>query len=542
MEEPFNFSRPMDNYITCGRCKKLEYMPSKVIGEGSNSTTVYEGRFETIPVAVKQIRWDNFKGITAKALKKEPREEDINEAKILRQYEHENVIRYYLLDHDDRGFIYLALELCKGNLAEFLEFGKPDKLPEDISREVVKKHLLKGMLEGLHYLHGVGIIHNDLKPQNILLKESRIYTHYKFIAVISDFGMSLVIDDGRNSKTAIENLIGTKGWRPKEVVNRLEELSKQNYRPSMTADERTPENEGGKIKGTKKVDIFAFGCIIQYVMVENTRRGRIWKMHPFGDENVREDKIKSDSRVAYISRVMSPKNLKLDYILADMLVGLCINEEPQCRPNTEEIKNHPFFWESNSRYKFVEISANKLKGINFQDDNKDLLTNLQKIWQEFHPWSYEQEIKDAVTYRREYHSSINSKQRGQKPFNEDKLFEVVDLLKDIRNIKQHFHEIDAKYDIASFLGEGTDEDFDRYFIQKILQLLPVLYTWCLYDVPREKMGVYNDFISRTEDQTKIDLRKKVYWRTLEKILSWPGTAGGQNPKKKSRKRPPGQSP
>ena len=52
------------------------------------------------------------------------------------------------------------------------------------------------------------------------------------------------------------------------------------------------------------------------------------------------------------------------------------------------------------------------------------------------------------------------------------------LLKDIRNIKQHYPEIKRKYsgELISDLGDGGDEDFDRYFLQKIVHISD--YHWC----------------------------------------------------------------
>ena len=49
--------------------------------------------------------------------------------------------------------------------------------------------IIKGVCEGLYYLHSSQIVHRDLKPENILLDE-----HYK--PKIADFGLSKTLEDG----------------------------------------------------------------------------------------------------------------------------------------------------------------------------------------------------------------------------------------------------------------------------------------------------------------------------------------------------------
>ncbi|XP_063680270.1 uncharacterized protein LOC134815645 [Bolinopsis microptera] len=456
----------------------------------------------------------------------------INEAKILREYEHNNVIRYYLLDHDDR-LIYLALELCKGNLAECIELGKPEKLLSGEGRHIMKKHLLNGILDGLHYLHGAGIIHGDMKPQNILLQVNKSnqgsgIDKIKYNAVISDFGLSLIIDPGRASKTAIDDLIGTDGWRPKEVVEKLEEFSKKNIsgsRPYMSL-EGNMDNlslDKDKIKGTKHVDIFAFGCIIQYVMSEKKEsEGPVWYMHPFGDDKSRTMHIKRGVRSAYLSKNPS-KNTELDEILADMLISLCVDKDPQCRPATKEIIKHPFFWEPSKRYRFIEKVANEVKSLPVKGE---LHAMLNEKWKKFHPTPYGEKIMSAVKYIAKY--------RKQK-VDPNKHFLLDALLNNIRNIKQHYPDIKKDYgdmDILADLGDGNEDDFHRYFLQRIAQILPVVYT-CYYKSQRNERGAYEEYFNDKEEASLIDSREKIYWFTLGKICY---TLDHDNSGKDTRKR------
>jgi serine/threonine protein kinase len=58
--------------------------------------------------------------------------------------------------------LYIAMELCNGiNLKDFISTRFDD--------EEQKIQILRGILEGLAYIHQKKIIHRDLKPANIFL-------------------------------------------------------------------------------------------------------------------------------------------------------------------------------------------------------------------------------------------------------------------------------------------------------------------------------------------------------------------------------------
>jgi serine/threonine protein kinase len=48
--------------------------------------------------------------------------------------------------------------------------------------------IIKGICEGLHYLHAIHILHLDLKPANILLDDN-------MVPKIADFGLSRCFDE-----------------------------------------------------------------------------------------------------------------------------------------------------------------------------------------------------------------------------------------------------------------------------------------------------------------------------------------------------------
>lgn len=87
---------------------------------------------------------------------------------------------YYPIDN--QYCIFFILEFIKGdNLTDFLEKYKKEK--KNIEQKLIIK-ILKGIAEGLGYLHKNGILHRDITPDNIMIEDNR-----KNIK-ITDFGIS----------------------------------------------------------------------------------------------------------------------------------------------------------------------------------------------------------------------------------------------------------------------------------------------------------------------------------------------------------------
>ena len=68
--------------------------------------------------------------------------------------------------------------------------------------------ILKKVLHGLLYLHSNGVIHRDIKADNVLLdKEGNIQ--------ISDFGVSSTL---KNTEGCFDTFIGTPYWMSPEIL------------------------------------------------------------------------------------------------------------------------------------------------------------------------------------------------------------------------------------------------------------------------------------------------------------------------------------
>jgi serine/threonine-protein kinase len=116
-----------------------------------------------------------------------------NEAETAAKLQHPNIIRIRFVARSG-GFVYFAMDLCADSLAARLEREGP--LPEtDIVR------IAGDVARGLQFAHAQGVIHRDLKPDNILL-------HADGRAVLSDFGIARAVS-GYIASTGVNMTIGT---------------------------------------------------------------------------------------------------------------------------------------------------------------------------------------------------------------------------------------------------------------------------------------------------------------------------------------------
>jgi serine/threonine-protein kinase/endoribonuclease IRE1 len=208
------------------------------------------------------------------------------------------VIRYYYQEAQG-NFLYIALELCPASLADIVE--RPDAHRE-LAVAFEPKRALKQISAGLHHLHALKIVHRDIKPQNILVSaaaKGASGRHGGHRMLISDFGLCrrLEIDQTSFAPTAHgAGAVGTVGWRAPEILR-----GEVNVDEAPLGDDSASQSSagststlGGRVGGgapraprlTRKVDIFALGCVFFYTL---TNGG-----HPYGDRYEREVNILKD--------------------------------------------------------------------------------------------------------------------------------------------------------------------------------------------------------------------------------------------------------
>ncbi|XP_067999747.1 tyrosine-protein kinase Fes/Fps isoform X2 [Melanerpes formicivorus] len=167
------------------------------IGRG-NFGEVFSGRLraDNTPVAVKSCR---------ETLPPELKAKFLQEARILKQYNHPNIVRLIGVCTQKQP-IYIVMELVQGG--DFLSFLRSEGTHLRI-KELIK--MTENAAAGMEYLESKHCIHRDLAARNCLVTE-------KNILKISDFGMSREEEDGIYASTGGMKQIPVK-WTAPEALN-----------------------------------------------------------------------------------------------------------------------------------------------------------------------------------------------------------------------------------------------------------------------------------------------------------------------------------
>jgi serine/threonine-protein kinase len=136
------------------------------------------------------------------AFRVDVRERFVREAQTAARLNHPNIVPIYAVDESD-GLVYFVMALVQGeSLAARLQREK--RPPLRFVRQVLAQ-----VADALAYAHRSGVVHRDIKPDNILLE------HATGRAVVTDFGIARAVQSGaRLTQTGIA--VGTPAFMSPE--------------------------------------------------------------------------------------------------------------------------------------------------------------------------------------------------------------------------------------------------------------------------------------------------------------------------------------
>jgi serine/threonine protein kinase len=127
----------------------------------------------------------------------------LREAETAAQLSHPNIVPIYSVD-EKNGIVYFVMACVDGvNVARKLH--EQGRLPIAESRRILKE-----VGEALAYAHARGVIHRDIKPDNILLEAETGR------AMVTDFGIARAVQEGDARLTATGVAIGTPAFMSPE--------------------------------------------------------------------------------------------------------------------------------------------------------------------------------------------------------------------------------------------------------------------------------------------------------------------------------------
>ncbi|XP_072564212.1 serine/threonine-protein kinase PLK3-like [Paramormyrops kingsleyae] len=208
--------------------------------------------------------------------------ESLREVVLLKLLQHQHVVNFSHHVEDDK-FLYIFMELCsRGSMLDLLQ-----------EREILSKpevrYYLRQLIGALRHIHGKGIVHRDLKLENLLLTEA-------LGLKVADFGLA----------------------------TKLEPLESRQKRFCGTREYAAPEVWKMEGHGPES-DVWALGCIMYTMLVG---------AYPFDGD---AEEIKQ--RVTKVEYTL-PKSLSSS---AKTLISWILQKNPQDRPTLEQILNHKFF-------------------------------------------------------------------------------------------------------------------------------------------------------------------------------------------------------
>lgn len=193
----------------------------------------------------------------------------------VQQLKHPFVISYAAV-FEDSGNLFLQMDFHQhGSLRQWIASSSPELS--------IRRTILRQVLLGIDYIHASGIIHCDIKGENVLITDA-------LTPLLCDFDMSIELDTGPSSSVSVRSTFG------------------------FIAPEVLPGYHMGKQPPSRASDVYAFG-----VLMLNT-------VHPPEDRKYPSLDISAADDPALKS-----------------IVSATLTPAPNKRPTTAELQSDPYF-------------------------------------------------------------------------------------------------------------------------------------------------------------------------------------------------------
>lgn len=169
-----------------------------------NLTKIGKGASGDVYIAY-QVGSNDVVAIKQMNLEQQPKKElIINEILVMRESRHRNIVNFidsYML----RGDLWVVMEYMEGG-------SLTDVVTYNMMSEGQIGAVCREVLHGFVHLHSKGVIHRDIKSDNILLS-------LKGDIKLTDFGFCAQINENNSKRTT---MVGTPYWMAPEVISRKE--------------------------------------------------------------------------------------------------------------------------------------------------------------------------------------------------------------------------------------------------------------------------------------------------------------------------------
>ena len=362
-----------------------------------------------------------------------------NEILIMRQLQHENIIKFQDCYKTENN-IYIIMEYINGgSLSEFLANYKL-KHGHSFPQKMIQ-FFIKQIVQGLIYIHSKEIIHRDIKLENILIKlpfdnASIDENNYTFSKIkIIDFGLA-------TQSTLAKSLVGSPIYMDPNILKKY-------------------EKSGGVEKFKlydKKADIWSLGAITYEMLTGES----VFKASSLPELL---NKVKKGD---YFLEVKDLSNEILSF-----LNGMLQND-PKKRASAVELSKHPFLTKNPDDFKTIDTSK-----IDYKIDKHGILTlniinneTIRKVFP-FHNLNINLDLI-SDKFSKKYQNEIikeqpiqeNTEEENDKSDSKERIHEKIDMA----NIIDNKNRINIEEKIDQTLFESNipktrtiiKDDFDPF--------------------------------------------------------------------------------